>query len=151
MAEISIITFNRGITKDTIFSVPSYLEHWGIYIEYLNDNSSQILYHVDKASITNNNSLYLHKTWTWLNDQDKKVDYLVLVGYSSKLNHEEMSNICSKLTENRTFNTLTNNCQKWVESVLVELANTGNISKLCLEELKNNNEIVPLLGWNLRT
>jgi hypothetical protein len=60
-----------------------------------------------------------------------------------------MNNICFKLSKNRTFNTLTNNCQNWVESVLIELVKTGNISKLCLEELENNNEILPLLGWNL--
>jgi hypothetical protein len=59
-----------------------------------------------------------------------------------------MNNICSKLSNNRTFNTVTNNCQKWVETVLVELVKTGNLSKLCLEELENNNEILPLLGWN---
>jgi hypothetical protein len=62
MAEISIIIFNRGINKDTIFSLPSYLEHWGIYVEYKNDDPFQKLYYVDKKSITNNNTLYLQKT-----------------------------------------------------------------------------------------
>jgi hypothetical protein len=31
--------------------------------------------------------------------------------------------------------------------VLSELVNSGNLSKLSLDELKNDNEITPLLGW----
>jgi hypothetical protein len=147
MADISIITFKRGLNKDTLFSVPSPFEHWGIYVEYEKGTHSQMLYHVDKTTLINNSTKYKHKPWSWLNDNDKKVDYLILVGYSCKLTHEEMNEICSNLSKDRTFSTLTNNCQKWVESVLAELVNTGNLNKLCLEELKEDNEIIPLLGW----
>ena len=31
--------------------------------------------------------------------------------------------------------------------VLSELVNSGNLSKLNLDELKDDNEITPLLGW----
>lgn len=147
MAEISIITFNRGINKDVLFSVPSYLEHWGIYVEFEGYKQSPMLYHADKTSVINNSTLFKHKSWSWLNGNGKKVSYLVLVGHSSTLTHEEMMDICSDLSKNRGFNTISNNCQEWVKSVLYELVRTGHLSHLCLEELKENNEIVPLLGW----
>jgi hypothetical protein len=153
MAEISVITFKRGINKEHLYSLPSCVEHWGIYVEYEKDNTSQMLYHVDKTSIINNSTKNLQKPWTWVNDEGElsynanKVDKLVLVGYSSKLTPEDMKDICKNLSTDRTFNTLTNNCQKWVESVLAELVNTGHLHKLCLEELQTDNEIIPLLGW----
>jgi hypothetical protein len=147
MVEISVITFKRGINKDILFSVSSRIEHWGIYVDYKEGNPSQMFYHADKTSLTNISTLYKSKPWTWLNNNDNKVDYLVLVGYSSKLTHENMDDICCKISKDRIFNTLTNNCQEWVKNVLFELVNTGNLSRLSLEELKSNNEITPLLGW----
>jgi len=60
-----------------------------------------------------------------------------------------MTKICENLTNNRVFNTLTNNCQEWVKEVLQELVNTGHLSHFCLEELKKDNEITALLEWKL--
>jgi len=147
MAEIAVITFKRGINKNILFSVPSSIEHWGIYVEYEGDNHTQMLYHADKASLINYNTIYKSKPWTWLNNNDKKVDYLIVIGYSSKLTHETMDEICCQISNNRIFNTLVNNCQEWVKSVLLELVNTGNLSSLSMEELTENNEITPLLDW----
>lgn len=144
MAEISVITFKHGINKDILFSVPSCISHWGIYVEYEGDNHTHILYHADKESLINHKTQYKSKPWSWLN---KKVNYLVLVGYSSKLTHETMDEICCKISNDRIFNTLFNNCQEWVKSVLFELVKTGHLSHLSMEELTENNEITPLLNW----
>ena len=58
-----------------------------------------------------------------------------------------MENICNKITKDRVFNTLTNNCQEWVKSVLSELVNAGYLPQSRLEKVKEDNEIAPLLGW----
>jgi hypothetical protein len=147
MAGVSIITFKRGFNIHTQFSVPTRFEHWGIYVDYEDETHSQYLYHADKESAIKPRTIYESKPRTWLHESVKKVDCLILVGYSSKLTHEEMDNICKKISKDRIFNTLANNCQEWVKSVLSELVNSGNLSHLSLKELQENNEITPLLGW----
>jgi hypothetical protein len=98
--------------------------------------------------LTDYSTNFLHPEWSWLKKGNAdKVDYLVLVGYSNKLTHQDMMSICTKISTNRMFNTLTNNCQEWVKQVLSELVNSGNLSELSLDELKDDNEITPLLGW----
>jgi len=39
-----------------------------------------MLYHIDKTNLINNNTLYKHKSWTWLNNNENKIDFLILVG-----------------------------------------------------------------------
>ena len=149
MAEISIYTFKRGISKDTNFSVPSSIEHWGIHVKYEGNTPIRMFYHADKTSLTDNSTYYMpsEEPWNPLSNKDKKVDRRILIGYSNNLTHEEMNKICFNVSKDRIFNTITNNCQEWVKSVLVELVKNKNLSQLCLDELKENKEIIPLLGW----
>jgi len=149
MATIQIITFQRDMKiTQNLYSVPSPLAHWGIIVEYKNGNNDQFLYHADKESFFNTNTNYKTKNIDFSTNISRKIDKIVLVGYSSlQLTHENMEDICINITKDRIFNTIGNNCQEWVKSVLSELVKTGNLSHLCLEELKKDNEITPLLGW----
>jgi polyhydroxyalkanoate synthesis regulator phasin len=58
-----------------------------------------------------------------------------------------MVEIFEKITTERFFNTLTNNCQEKVKSILDELVKNGNLSRLSLDELKEENEITFIFGW----
>lgn len=155
MAEISIITFKRGFLEQFLTEVPAQLEHWGIYIEYEDINQSKYLYHADKTNLFYPSTKFLTKEWSkdggWLKEgRADKVGSLRTVGYSGKLTHEEMVKICIQLSKNRIFNTVSNNCQSWVNSVLVELINKGFLSQHSWDDflLENKNEIRPLLGWS---
>jgi len=153
MAQISVITFKREFIEQFLTQVPAQLEHWGIYVEYEDNNNSIFLYHADKSNLFCPFTKFFPKEWSkdggWLKKgRADKVDHLVLVGYSGKLTHEEMHKICTQLTANRFFNTLSNNCQSWVNTVLLELVNTGNLSELTLENFILENQISPLLGWS---
>jgi len=153
MAEISIITFKRHLTKMLIIRVPTQIEHWGIYIKYNDKDHSQFIYHADKQSITDYNTKFLYKEWSkdgdlLKKDRANKVDARELVGYSSyKLTHEEMINICTEVSKNRVFNTIINNCQEWVKTVLSELIDKGYLSKSSLDDFISENKITPLRGW----
>jgi uncharacterized protein YaeQ len=144
MAEISVICFKRELFNQ--IPISTRFEHWGIFVKYKDEQSSKFVYHADKKNIVDISTKFEARSWDRMNHN--KVDLIILVGYSSgKFTHEEMINSCKKITEGRVFNTLTNNCQEWVKVVLSELVKTGNLSNLALEELKDNNEITPLLGW----
>lgn len=71
-----------------------------------------------------------------------------VVGYvalgTHKLSKEMMKEYCEKVDKDRTFNTITNNCQAWVQSVLKELVDNKHLSQLAYDEFKKNNDITPL-------
>jgi hypothetical protein len=143
MAKISILTFKRNIYGDICLPVPSELEHWGLYVEY--SENKKIFYHVNKTSIIDTRTSY--ETRSWINLRKENVDFIIIVGYSANLTPEQMNELCSEVSFERHFNTLTNNCQEWIKSVLKELVNTEKIPKFYLERLEELNLITPLRGW----
>ena len=148
MTEITVLTFKRVIKINPEIQnlIPSSIEHWGILVNF--ERNTKLLYHADKTSLIDNSTSYIEpEEQPWSLNSDNKVHHRVLVGYSTNLIPKDMNGICQKVSKNRKFNTLTNNCQEWVKSCLIELVNDGKISPLCLEQLKENNEIIPLLGW----
>jgi hypothetical protein len=157
---ISIVTFKRsGVPYVLASSMISSIEHWGIFITY-HDNEgreSKVLYHADKISMINNTTKHMVKEWPIdLNDiKYLKVSKILLVGYASqgsyKLTQDMMNNYCDEIDEDRTFNTITNNCQAWVQSVLNKLIHKKHISQLAFDEFKRDNKITPLLGWTRST
>lgn len=142
-AAINIVTFKRTER----FKLPNKYEHWGLFVRY--EDESERLYHADKTSITNTQTKYETKQWS--PNRSKKVDLIVLVGYSSaSFTDAEMVKICDNITQDRVFNTLTNNCQEWVKSVLDRLVEQRFLANANYELLKEGNDITPLLGWGKR-
>lgn len=153
---VNVVTFRRAaIPPGLSISAVSRIEHWGLFILYLDDESkeSKLLYHADKTSIVNNSTIHNSKEWPIdLNDAKyHKVDTESVVGYlalgTHKLTKEMMKEYCEKVDKDRTFNTITNNCQAWVQSVLKELVDNKHLSQLAYDEFKKNTDILPLLGW----
>lgn len=141
MSAIYIIAFNRKICQDFIPSipVPTFVEHWGILVEYKGESNFQILYHADKTNTTNFQTSYEEEPYSRLNN---RVDLDVLIGYSTiRFSQGQMTEICNNVTNNRKFNTLTNNCQEWVKEVLKELVRNGHLFPLCFKELEEINEM----------
>lgn len=61
---INIVTFKRAdIPSGLSISTVSRIEHWGLFILYLDDEAkeSKLLYHADKTSIVNNSTLHNSK------------------------------------------------------------------------------------------
>lgn len=112
-----------------------------------------MLYHADKTSIVDNSTIHNSKEWPLdLNDAKyHKVDMEFVVGYvalgTHKLTKKMMKGYCDKVDKDRAFNTITNNCQAWVQSVLKELVNNKHLSQLAYVEFKKNIGVNPLLGW----
>lgn len=84
-------------------------------MEYEGEEHSQHLYRADTESPSNLRTSYESKPRSRLHERTKKVDSIILVGYSSRLTLEEMKSICSEIIKDRIVNTLTNNCQEWVK------------------------------------
>ena len=140
MSKICIVVFKRNISY-----IPSQLKHWGIYVEYEEKINTEYLYHADKVSILNIQTEYEGKHWSPSNN--KKVDKVITIGYASKLTHTQMIEYCDEITRNRIFNTIGNNCQRWVISLLIKLIEKDHLYCKCYDILKQDNEITPLLGW----
>src|SRR5215213_660923 len=95
MCRIYIITFKRGNLEWSRF------EHWGILVVY--KNGDQYLYHADKDN-DDNTTFYQGKDLSKFNNElINLVHYKILVGYTTKLTHKEMEQICTKISENREF------------------------------------------------
>lgn len=133
VSSVSIVVFKPGMS---LIPLSSRVKHWGIYIQYENGEHSSYLYHADKEHILNYQTKYEAKEWS--HTKCNKLDHLI--GYSSQssneLTHDKMIEYCDKITEDRIFNTIGNNCQEWVKSVLIELFKYGHLSSFCYEVLK---------------
>ena len=139
-AAVSIVTFKRTER----IRIPTPYEHWGLFVGY--EDGSERLYHADKTSLVDIQTRYENKPWS--PTRSKKVDVIVLVGYTStSFTSHEMGKICDNITKDRVFNTLTSNCQEWVKSVLAELVKDGHLANASYAQLKEENEITPLLRW----
>ncbi len=139
MSSVSVVTFERwkGV------HIPQF-EHWGLYVRY--EDETYKLDHADKAALTN--ILTKYEEIDWSPSKSKKMDCIVLVGYTTHtFNQDAMTKACADVTRDRVFNTLSNNCQEWVKGVLSSLISDNYLAEGVFEELKFNSEITPLLGW----
>jgi hypothetical protein len=140
---ISIGSFRRDISK--ICLLPSYpnFEHWIIKVEY--DIEISYIYHADKYTITNRDTNYISKEWK--SEWDIKSNIIVIGILAPDFNHEMMDYYCKKVYQDRIFNTLTNNCQDWVQSVLIELVKDKHLLQKDYDMLIRNDKMIPLKGW----
>jgi hypothetical protein len=62
-------------------------------VGYEGEEHSQHLYRADKESPLNLRTIYEPKPRNWLHERTKKVESIILVGYSSRLTHEEIKKV----------------------------------------------------------
>ena len=134
----------QGFERWEVVHISSRFEHWGLFVRY--EDGTEKLYDADKATMTNIQTKYEEKDWSAT--KSKKMDCIVLVGYtSSTFNQDTMTKACEDVTRDRVFNTLSNNCQEWVKDVLSRLISDNYLAKGVFEVFKSDSEITPLLGW----
>ncbi|KAI0791991.1 hypothetical protein C8Q75DRAFT_614392 [Abortiporus biennis] len=119
----------------TQFSLfPQDTAHWALYLA--NDGAtSGTLFHASKDSMTTRQTVY-QSIPNFSATQSHSLRSAVVVKAGSNLTTSIIDTQCRAAAQNRPFDLIKNNCQKFCSQVLVRLKNSGHITQAEFDALE---------------
>ena len=97
---------------------PNDTAHWTLFLPNIDGSSDGDLFHIVKDSFVTAETRYQNRGFS-VQESQKLISGISLSEIDVSL--DELDQACQRVTRNRTFNIVTNNCQHWVREVVDDL------------------------------